>query len=180
MYAYNSTIKLKIKPCISCGKPSRIFSKGRCQQCATIQSVLAKEEKEVEQDETLSELVHRLDAIFSKYIRLKYADEKGMVECYTSRVKKHWTEMQCGHFISRSNFFTRWDERNCRPQTEYENCGKHGNIPVYAAKLEQENPGITEYLLEESRIVYKPTHEELKQMILNYHQKVNELLKQLK
>jgi hypothetical protein len=31
---YNSTIKPKLKPCKSCGLPSRIFSRGRCQSCA--------------------------------------------------------------------------------------------------------------------------------------------------
>jgi hypothetical protein len=31
---YNSTIKPKLKPCKSCGLPSRIFSRGRCRSCA--------------------------------------------------------------------------------------------------------------------------------------------------
>ena len=39
---------------------------------------------------TVSKLKKKLDAIFSKYIRLKDADKNGYVKCYTCGVKKYW------------------------------------------------------------------------------------------
>jgi hypothetical protein len=35
-YGYNSTIAIKKKPCKTCGRERRIFSKGNCQPCAVI------------------------------------------------------------------------------------------------------------------------------------------------
>jgi ribosomal protein L37E len=43
--AFNSTIIQKKKNCKSCGKPSFIFSKGRCRQCATIEDTKARVKK---------------------------------------------------------------------------------------------------------------------------------------
>jgi len=42
-----------------------------------------------------------LDSIFSRYIRLSYADNNGMVKCVTSGDMYHWKNIQNGHFITR-------------------------------------------------------------------------------
>ena len=39
--------------------------------------------------------VKNLDAWFSRYIRLLYANKKGMVQCVTSGKWFHWLEIQC-------------------------------------------------------------------------------------
>jgi len=83
----------------------------------------------------LSKLSKKLDAVFSMYIRLKYADNKGMVSCYTCNVKKHWKEMQNGHYISRRHYCTRWLETNCHPQCVGCNVFNQGNSPSYALHL---------------------------------------------
>jgi hypothetical protein len=182
MRAYNSTIRIKDKVCIRCGKVGPWFSRKRCAQCAKIEDVLAADEKEFEKvvaQEDLSSIIADLDAVFSQYIRLKDADSSGNVACYTCGNKKHWTLQQCGHFLSRSHLFLRWDERQCRVQDKECNEFKQGNTPVFRTNLERDHPGIVEILEEEVRTVYKPSKAELKQLISHYSTKVKELKKNI-
>ena len=65
---------------------------------------------------THAKLKKELDKVFSQYIRWAYADDNGLVECYTCNVKKPVKEMQNGHMQSRKHTSTRWHENNCRPQ----------------------------------------------------------------
>ena len=74
---------------------------------------------------TAAKLKKDLDAIFSKYIRLKYSDSNGNVACYTCGKVMHWKQIQNGHFISRQYLATRWHEDNCRPQDV--GCNIYGN-----------------------------------------------------
>ena len=170
MRAHNSTIKLKKKPCVRCGEPSYIFSKGRCQDCARIEGAAKSDEKEHEIE--FSGLVDDLDAIFSKYIRHKYADKDGMVKCYTCPSIEPIGMIQNGHYISRQHMYLRWDERNCRPQCDICNELKRGNLAVFAKRLEKECAGITDILKEESRMVYKWSKHELQSMRSEYTKKL--------
>lgn len=173
MRAHNSTIKLKKKRCIRCGELCYIFSKGRCQDCARIEGAAKSDEKDnlIE----FSGLTDDLDTIFSKYIRQKYADKNGMVKCYTCPSIEPVTMIQNGHYISRQHMYLRWDERNCRPQCDVCNELKKGNLGVYKNNLEKENPGITDILKEESRMVYKWSKHELQSMISEYTKKLKQL-----
>ena len=83
---------------------------------------------------TVSKLKKRLDAIFSVYIRTKYASD-GLVQCYTCPKRAPIKEMQCGHFVSRQYLKTRWDERNCRPQCVGCNVWQQGRTSTFAANL---------------------------------------------
>lgn len=74
---------------------------------------------------TTAQLKKELDTVFSKYIRLKYADKNGFCVCYTCGAKKHWKDIQNGHFIPRNILITRWSENNCRPQCV--GCNVFGN-----------------------------------------------------
>lgn len=182
-FGYNSTIGKKLKPCKSCGKPCYWFSKQRCQDCARIEDTMKRMEQENEkviQEEDLGDLIADADAVFSQFIRLKYADRRGYLTCYTCVTYKHWTMMQCGHYISRKHLFLRYDERNCRPQDQFCNEHEHGNLKVFTEELEFESPGITEILREESLLVYKPTREEIRQIIAEYTPKVKSLKSKLK
>ena len=85
-----------------------------------------------------SKLVKKLDAVYSKYIRWKYADHNGYVECYTCSTFKHVKEMQCGHFLSRRHYSTRWHENNTRPQCVKCNMFEQGNQYTFGIKLEAE------------------------------------------
>lgn len=175
MRNYNSTIKVKQKICKNCGRQKFIFSKGRCQECAKIEGAAKNEGKE--QEIEFATIVSDLDLVFSRYIRHKYADEDGLVQCYTCPSKEPIAMMENGHYISRQHLFLRWDERNCRPQCNVCNSMKHGNMHKYTKNLENESPGITDILMEESRMVYKWSRKELKSLIGEYSRKLKQLQK---
>jgi hypothetical protein len=96
-----------------------------------------------------------------------------MVECYTCGKKHTIAEIQCGHFMGRSNLGTRWLEANCRPQCLECNYFKTGNIEEFEYKLHEENNAVVDYLREIARQTAKPTKDELKGLILEYRAKLN-------
>lgn len=182
IFGHNSTIAKKQKPCKSCGKPSYIFSRGRCADCSRIEDTqkrMAKETDKMIVEEDLTGLIEDADRVFSQYIRLKYADERGLVTCYTCPTNKHWSLIQNGHYIKRANLYLRWDERNCRPQCVECNEIKHGNMVEYTKRLEVACKGITDLLRAESYLVHKPTREEIRAIIAEYTPLVAKLKKQL-
>ena len=87
---------------------------------------------------TAAKLKKDLDAIFSKYIRLKYSDENGNVACYTCGKVMHWKQIQNGHFISRQYLATRWHEDNCRPQCVGDNIFGNGKPLDFEERLKEE------------------------------------------
>jgi hypothetical protein len=170
---YNSTIRIKEKICVSCGKPCVWFSKKRCQQCAKVESFHAKEEELQKEEDGLPELIDRLDGLVSKYVRMSAADMDRNCECYTCGDKRMWMLMDAGHYITRSCMYLRFDtSRNIRPQCPICNRAKYGMAAAFGKHLEIEMPNVTEILLEESRIVYKYTREELRNLITDYTQRI--------
>jgi len=69
--------------------------------------------------------------LFSKYTRLKNADEFGMVVCVTCGVRKHWKEMQAGHFLPGRHNTILFSEEQVNPQCYHCNIGLKGNWPEY-------------------------------------------------
>lgn len=176
-YRYNSTIKVKDKICMSCGKKAPHFSKKRCEQCARIENVHQQMERDAERmikEEDLSSLISEADTIFSRYIRMAAADNTGIASCYTCETKKHFSLLECGHYMKRGNLFLRFDERNCRPQCKMcnHNQSTDGEKLKFTKILESEHPGITDILREEAALVYKPTREELRGIITEYTAKL--------
>lgn len=176
----NSTI-IPRKKQLSCGHFDYPFSKGRCKQCATIASTnkrVADHEKK-ECSESLQNLIDDMDAIFSRYIRLSYADVNGLVPCFTCPKKLPLAQMQNGHYISRANMATRFMEKNCKPQCP--TCNSHHEVDEtpFANKLESETPGITDWLKATGRDVYKYTIDEVKSLIAEYRFKVKVLEKKI-
>lgn len=85
-----------------------------------------------------TKLLKEADSAFSKYVRLKYADQEGNVSCYTCGHRNHYKKMQNGHYISRFYKKYRFDERNTRPQCAMCNMWKSGDIPTFRMKLVEE------------------------------------------
>lgn len=77
----------------------------------------------------------KLDAVFSKYIRLKYSDAKGYCRCISCGKILPWKEIQNGHYMSRRYMSTRFCEDNCRPQCVACNIFNQGNIQMYRRGL---------------------------------------------
>jgi hypothetical protein len=143
---------------------------------------MERESEKVIAAEDLSGLISDADTVFSRYLRMSAADDKGIVKCFTCGCKKHFSLMQCGHYIKRGNLFLRLNERNCRPQCQTCNYNQKtdGEKAKFTAGLEKENPGITEILKEESAVVYKPTRSELRAIISEYSAKLKEQQKRFK
>ena len=99
-------------------------------------------------------LVKSLDTIFSEYIRLKNANKQGFCTCVTCGKNGFWEKdnIHAGHFMSRKNFLTRWDERNVFPQCHYCNTYRYGEQYKYSLFLGKE---ISEELLDLSHNVVK-------------------------
>ena len=70
-------------------------------------------------------LVKNLDTIFSTYIRRKDAIDD-IATCVTCGKKDHYKNLQCGHFMSRSNYSTRWEENNVGVQCYGCNISRSG------------------------------------------------------
>lgn len=78
-----------------------------------------------------STLIKKLDTIFSKYIR---ARDRRCVICGSVE------SLHCGHFLSRRNQATRWNEQNCNTQCcacNYE----HNNNPLKYLRFMQQKYG---------------------------------------
>jgi hypothetical protein len=86
---------------------------------------------------SISKLKKELDKWFSLYIRLRDATDEGMVQCFTcGKVAHYKVGMQCGHFQSRSNLKTRFDEENCQVQCVGCNMFKQGEQYRFALQLD--------------------------------------------
>jgi hypothetical protein len=132
--------------------------------------------KRVHQAYDIKKLVKILDDVFSLFIRQRNADSNGMVKCFTSGKRMHWKQAQCGHFISRRHYATRWDEINCQVQSVAENIFNQGNSPVFGQKLnEKYGPGTVEGLLLKKNNKFKLEFFTLKFLIQHYKEKLKNL-----
>ena len=124
----------------------------------------------------LNKLIEKLDLTFSKYIRLKYADHRGMVRCVTCGAMVPWQEIQNGHFVSRKNLATRWDEENCHPQCHTCNVTKVGNLEAYRTFLTRKfGPDKPLELTRRGRSTYKPMSFEIKEKIELFQMRIKRL-----
>lgn len=125
-------------------------------------------------------LVKKLDTIFSLYIRLRKADDLGVVSCYTCGKKDYYKKMQCGHFQSRKFYATRWEELNCQVQCYGCNVMKYGEQYKYGLELQKEyGEDLPEELLIMSRKIVKFSNDDLHLMINKYTELVELRKKEL-
>lgn len=125
-------------------------------------------------------LVKKLDTIFSLYIRLRKANKEGVAECYTCGIKKHFKELQCGHFQSRKHYATRWREDNCQVQCYSCNVMRYGEQFKFGLKLEKEyGYAHPEILMNLSKTTVKFSNDDLNDMIEKYKKLVEIRKKEL-
>jgi len=72
-----------------------------------------------------AKLKKELDAIFSKFVRFRDANQDGYGKCYTCGKLDFYKNAHCGHWIPRNILITRWNENNCRWQCI--GCNLYGN-----------------------------------------------------
>ena len=121
---------------------------------------------------TLTNLKKELDIVFSRYIRLRNADDNGDAICVTCGVKNHWKKLQNGHFMSRRHSSTRWDEDNCQVQCYSCNVMQQGKQYEYSIWLGVE---LADELLALSRETRKFSNIELQEMIEIFKEKIERI-----
>lgn len=117
-----------------------------------------------------SKLVKELDSVFSKYIRHKYSNKNGIVKCFTCDREYPIKKIQNGHFMSRKNYATRWEEDNCRPQCYGCNVMKQGMQYEFGKRLGDE---VSEKMNLLSKTTIKISNYELEEMIDHYKKEFN-------
>jgi len=125
---------------------------------------------------TRTKLVKKLDAVFSQYIRRRYADKNGLAQCVTCGKKDHWKKLQAGHFISRKHYSTRWDETNVQVQCAGCNVFRYGEAYLFSLWLDTNiGEGTSMSLLEQSKRIAKISSYELSELIIKYENILKEL-----
>lgn len=84
-----------------------------------------------------AQLVSWADKYFSIHIRSRGSDGVHNT-CYTCDAFMPWEDLQCGHFMPRRFFLTRWHELNCWPQCNDCNSVKGGNLVIYEQRLRKQ------------------------------------------
>jgi len=121
-------------------------------------------------------LIKKLDAAFSQFIRWRDADADGLIKCITCDTKKHVKQMQCGHFMSRRHYATRWHEKNSAGQCYGCNIGNQGAQYLMGKELDiKHGEGTAENMYKRSQDSRKYTNEELIQLTKYYKQKADDL-----
>ena len=116
----------------------------------------------------------KLDTIFSEFIRRRNADIDGYTSCYTCGVRKHYKELQCGHFVPRQYIALRYDETNCQTQCYACNMLYNGQPSSFASNLRRDYGNkIIEKLESRRKDIVKNFPYELK--IEYYKEKIKQL-----
>lgn len=69
---------------------------------------------------------------FSIMIRLRDADEYGLVTCITCSHRGHWRTFDAGHFLPKGSYKgVKWNEKNVHAQCGQCNCFNEGNRLKY-------------------------------------------------
>ena len=126
--------------------------------------------------QTIKSLKTKTWKAFSLYIRLSVADEYGFVTCITCGTKKHYKNLQAGHFVPGRGNSILFEERGVHPQCYHCNIGLKGNPRKYAQyMLEKYGQGVIDELDRLSETVRKFTPQELIELREYYKQKTARL-----
>lgn len=103
-----------------------------------------------------AKLIKLADTKYSLHVRQKHANKEGVVECFTCPYKNHWKKMQCGHYITRSKKYTRWDLNNLRPQCFVCNMRNQGMSHIFRERLVLElGEDVIKAMEERSKLLFK-------------------------
>lgn len=119
-----------------------------------------------------SQLQKTLDKYFSYYIRLRSADENGMVTCVTCGKRLHWKEADCGHFRTRNKKIHRFNEKNCNIQCTYCNQFLKGEQYKHGQYIDKKyGEGFADYLTSTENQICKRNRVDFEFLIAEYKQK---------
>lgn len=118
-------------------------------------------------------LIKKLDAVFSQYVRIKNSDKNGFCTCVTCKQKYPYKQIQAGHFISRKHYATRWVIDNVHPQCVSCNVFKYGEQYKYSLFLGPERSNLL-YL--QSQKIVKFSNADLQEMLDEFKLKLSYLI----
>ena len=122
-----------------------------------------------------SKLIKKLDKVFSQYIRTR-GTEDGWGNCYTCSARKHWKEVDAGHFQSRGKYATRWNEKNVQFQCKRCNGFRGGEQYKFAQQLDVTyGEGTADQLVKESNQISKYGVNDLRELITLYTNKCEQI-----
>ena len=122
--------------------------------------------------DSVKELTIDIDMVTSRYIRIRDMESDGKITCYCCDKRVKWEQAHAAHYINRQHMGTRFLFQNIKSNCFTCNVEKRGNLVVYAERLNKEDPGIVDWLIEQSHIVTSPTRNELKQILFDRQQKL--------
>ena len=70
----------------------------------------------MKKSKSLGKVVDEVSVLLQKLVRLKAADSSGYASCFTCGVRRHWKDLQGGHWIERGKKATKIMEENIHPQ----------------------------------------------------------------
>lgn len=128
---------------------------------------------------TIAGLADECAVLLQKLVRMKAADSNGYCQCVTCGVKKHWKEIQGGHFIERGRLATKLMEENIHPQCPGCNCFKMKTasgvldyrrymVETYGADFVEELEQISKQTKKYNRPELEDLKAELKQRIAEF------------
>ena len=130
---------------------------------------------------SISKLKKELDKWFSLYIRLRDASDLGITQCFTCGKVDHYKKLQCGHFQSRKNLSTRWDEYNCQVQCVACNMFRDGEQYKFSMNLDAKYGKTTSFdLFTKAKKTLKMSRVDYEQEIRYYKSLVENLKDELK
>jgi hypothetical protein len=128
---------------------------------------------------SISKLKKELDKWFSLYIRLRDADENGVVICFTSGRAYPYKNIHAGHFMSRRCLSTRWCEINVQPQSAADNLFAQGEQYKFGLNLDAKyGEGTAEELQFKARQIQKFSRIDYEEKISYYKKAVDKLKKE--
>jgi len=128
---------------------------------------------------SISKLKKELDKIFSLFIRLRWATNEGLCQCFTCGKVGHYKSggMQNGHFQSRRFMATRYSEDgNCEVQCVACNMFRGGEQYKFAINLDSKyGEGTAEELEFLARTIMKVSRIDYEEKITYYKDAVKKL-----
>lgn len=126
-------------------------------------------------------LAHKLDKVFSEFIRLRDIRHAGIgsgfrIRCITCGNYFLWKEADAGHFIARNHKATRWDEKNVNGQCR--SCNRFHSGEQYAHGIaidKRYGAGTAENLRLKSRMKFKTNDMWFIETIKHYREEVKKM-----
>ena len=129
---------------------------------------------------TLGSVKSKVAREFQLLIRLRYSCSRGLVQCCSCDALQNYKKMHGGHYISRTNSATLFDNRNVHPQCIRCNNFLGGNRDGYEQfMIDRNGQGIIEQLRAAASQPKQWTRLELAEMITEFRREIKRQLKRL-